>query len=148
MLTQAVGLGWARSPLWGSTGIVGSRAERAGEADGRLAVVELQQFCLGQDNGSAVPHPDWRRAIVAGISDMRKAHGDESSDCYTLFSWACFPVEQLKLYSSSVVGNVKCAWVYIPTRISHCQPPKLFSGFDFPLDSQTPGLDIGIYTNV
>jgi hypothetical protein len=58
LLTQAVGLGWARSPLWGSTGIVVSRAERAGEADGRVAVVELQQFCLGQGNGSGAAHRD------------------------------------------------------------------------------------------
>src|SRR5271157_2295244 len=47
-LTQAVGLGWVTSPLWGSTGIVASRAERAGESAGRSAAVELQQFCYGQ----------------------------------------------------------------------------------------------------
>jgi hypothetical protein len=57
LLTQAVGLGWARSPLWGSTGIVVSRAEGAGEVAGRWAGVELQQFCFGKGDGSGVPIP-------------------------------------------------------------------------------------------
>jgi hypothetical protein len=35
-----------------------SGAERAGEEGGRLAVVELQQFCFGQGDGSGVPHAD------------------------------------------------------------------------------------------
>jgi hypothetical protein len=53
LLTQAVGLGWARSPLWGSTATLESRAERDGEADGRLAVAELQQFCSWTGKKSA-----------------------------------------------------------------------------------------------
>jgi len=39
-------------------GLVESRGEWAGEAAERLAVVELQQFRLGQGNGSGASHPD------------------------------------------------------------------------------------------
>ena len=39
-------------------------AERVSETAGRLAVVELQQFCFGQGNGGGV----------------RKAHGQDSTD--------------------------------------------------------------------
>jgi hypothetical protein len=39
----------------GIHGVAESRAERAGEGAGGLAVVELKQFCVGQGNGSGVP---------------------------------------------------------------------------------------------
>jgi hypothetical protein len=39
-------------------GLVESRAEWAGEAPGRLAVVELQQFCFGLGNDRGVRHPN------------------------------------------------------------------------------------------
>jgi hypothetical protein len=35
-----------------------SHAQRAGEAAGRLAMVELQQFCFGEGDGSGVPYSD------------------------------------------------------------------------------------------
>ena len=54
-----------------------SRAERAGEATGRLGVVELQQFCFEQGDGGGAPHADRRRAVAAGASGMRKARGQD-----------------------------------------------------------------------
>jgi hypothetical protein len=35
---------------------------------------------LWTTDGSGAPHPDWRRAVVAGMPGMRKVHGEHRTD--------------------------------------------------------------------
>jgi hypothetical protein len=53
-------------------GMAESRAERAGEAFGRLAVVELQQFLDGPGDCTELSDSDSLRTVAAGVSGMRK----------------------------------------------------------------------------
>jgi hypothetical protein len=45
-----------------------------------LAVVELQQFYLGQGDSGSVPHSDQLRALAIGVWCIRKAHGQKIAD--------------------------------------------------------------------
>jgi len=56
-----------------------SGPEGVGEAAGGLAVVELQQFCLGEGNGGGMPYPDGLCAVTGGVPRLRKAHGQKST---------------------------------------------------------------------
>jgi hypothetical protein len=107
-----------------------------------LAIVALQHLRLEQGNGSGMPHPERRRSVAAGVSGMRKAHGQDCADRGFACRIGVNVVEFRMIYEGRLPSNGSPTEKHTIRKVFHPQLLKLWDADPMLKEIKQRGVEI------